>query len=156
MIARSGLDTVAALETRLKKLEDREAVWAVLMDYRRYLNARDFRSYARLFAEDGEWHGLLGHATGPAEIEALLERTMKRIEPHRQTVHLVCNDVIAVDGDRATAESTWCYLERDGDDNPVVSMIGRYDDVLERTEGSWKFRSRVCSFDIPFRLLEST
>src|ERR1051326_144361 len=95
------------IETRLRRLEDAEAVWRLFMDYRRHLDARDFAAYSQLFVEDGEWLGNLGEARGPAEIEALLERTLERYpDDATRTYHLVCNPVIRIDGDRATAQST--------------------------------------------------
>ena len=43
--------------------------------------------------------------------------------------HLVANIEIALDGDSATASSTWVYLTRaDG-----LAMVGRYADTLRRT-----------------------
>jgi uncharacterized protein (TIGR02246 family) len=145
------------IEERLRRLEDREAIWQLFQDYRRELDARDFAAYSRLFAEDGEWIGNLGHAKGPAEIEALLVRTLEVYpDDTTRTYHLIANPVIDVDGDRATAESTWCFITRADDDEPVLSMLGRYDDVLTRVDGRWKFLRRVASRDMPYDALEPT
>jgi uncharacterized protein (TIGR02246 family) len=141
-----------SIEERLRRLEDREAIWQLFQDYRRELDARDFAAYSRLFAEDGEWVGNLGSAKGPAEIEALLVRTLEVYPDDRtRTYHLVANPVIHVDGDRATAESTWCFITRRAeDDEPVLAMLGRYEDVLTRVDGHWKFLRRVAYRDMPY------
>ena len=63
-----------ALEARVKHLEDLQEIRTVLTNYGRFLDARDFSSYSRLFAKDGEWIGGLGKVQGPAAIQAFMER----------------------------------------------------------------------------------
>jgi hypothetical protein len=45
-------------------------------------------------------------------------------------------------------------LTRDFSDNPVLSLIGHYRDVLVRTESGWKFQRREAYLDFPFSALE--
>lgn len=145
----------ADIEERLRRLEDVQGVWQLFMDYRRHLDQRDFRAYSRLFTEDGEWHGGLGSAKGPAEIEALLERTLEVYpDDSTRTYHLVANPEIQIDGDRATATSTWCYITRDEEDRPVLSLMGHYEDELVRSGDRWLFRKRVAYLDVPYQPLE--
>src|SRR5262245_27567827 len=142
------------LEARVKRLEDIEGVWQLFMDYRRLLDARDYAAYAQLFVDGGEWVGNLGEARGAAEIEALLERTLERYpDDSTRTHHLVCNPVIQIDGDRATAQSTWVYVTRDDDDRPQLSLLGHYEDVLTRDGDRWKFLRRVAYCDMPYEVL---
>jgi ketosteroid isomerase-like protein len=150
-----GTADVAALEARLRRLEDREEIWRLFMEYRRHLDRRDFAAYASLFCEDGEWLGNLGRARGPAEIEQLLIRTLAAWDGERTAhLHLVDNAVVDVDGDRATAESTWVYITRDFSDNPVLSLIGHYRDVLARTAEGWRFQRREAYLDFPYEALD--
>lgn len=143
------------IEARLQRLEDREAIWQLFQEYRRELDRRDFAAYAQLFAEEGEWLGDLGHARGRAQIEELLVRTLEvNPDDRTRTYHLVANPVIQVDGDRATAQSTWCFITRSDDDQPVLSMLGHYDDVLVRVDGRWKFLRRVAHRDMPYIALD--
>jgi ketosteroid isomerase-like protein len=147
--------TVAALESRVRRLEDREAIWNLFLEYRRQLDRRDFAAYAQLFTDDGEWLGNLGSARGPAEIEQLLIRTLDGWGGESTAhLHLVDNAAIDVDGDRATAESTWVYITRDFSDNPVLSLIGHYRDVVIRTEAGWRFSRREAYLDFPYRELD--
>jgi uncharacterized protein (TIGR02246 family) len=144
-----------SIEARLQRLEDVEAIWRLFQEYRRELDQRDFAAYARLFVEDGEWLGDLGHAKGRAEIEALLVRTLEVYpDDTTRTYHLVANPVIDVDGDRAAAQSTWCFVTRAADDQPVLSMLGHYDDVLVRDAGRWRFLRRIAYRDMPYVALE--
>jgi 3-phenylpropionate/cinnamic acid dioxygenase small subunit len=146
--------TGSDLEARVKRLEDIEGVWQLFMDYRRLLDARDYAGYSQLFVEDGEWLGNLGEARGPAEIEALLERTLERYpDDSTRTHHLVCNPVVQIDGDRATSQSTWVYVTRDENDRPELSLLGHYDDVLTRDGERWKFLRRVAYCDMPYQVL---
>ena len=111
-------DSQASLEARLQRLEDIQEISALFMSYRRTLDEREFGTYAELFAPDGEWTGNLGSFTGPAAIKQMLEDsvgTAFAIEPG-DDFHLVANPDIHVDGDRATASSTWVFVTRDGDD----------------------------------------
>jgi uncharacterized protein (TIGR02246 family) len=142
------------IEARLRRLEDERDVWQLFMDYRRHLDARDFAAYSQLFVEDGVWTGGLGQAQGPAEIEALLVRTLEVYpDDSTRTYHLVCNPDIQIDGDRATAYSTWCFITRDEADRPVLSLLGHYEDVLTRADGRWKFQKRVAFLDVPYEAL---
>jgi 3-phenylpropionate/cinnamic acid dioxygenase small subunit len=146
----------AELERRLRRLEDIQGVWQLFMDYRRHLDARDFRAYSLLFTEDGEWLGGLGSARGPAEIEALLERTLEVYpDDSTRTYHLVANPEIDVQGDRATAYSTWCFITRGERDEPVLSLVGHYRDELVRVGDAWRFRRRIAYTDVPYRPLEA-
>ena len=150
---RGGYDVTdhdGGLEARVRTLEDREAVWRLHMDYRRHLDNRDFEAYAALFAQDGEWSGPLGTFVGPAAILEMLTNSLERFDVHERTYHLICNTVIDVDGDSAVAESTQCYVTRGPEDEPVVTYVGRYEDVLAREGGAWKFKRRLASYDIPF------
>jgi SnoaL-like protein len=149
-------------DRRLQRLEDREAVWQLLMDYARCLDRADFAAYAELFHEDGELvlhpplktaAGDVGSVTGPVAIAALLSESLQgTVHGAALQQHLVCNAVIDVDGDRATGESTWCYItSSQSDGEPVLAALGHYRDVLARVGGSWRFLRREVWRDTPFR-----
>src|SRR5690606_8918184 len=65
----------AALEARLTRLEDMEAIRRLLIEYGRTFDARDFAAYGALFAPDGVWQGGGGASyTGPDAIQQMVER----------------------------------------------------------------------------------
>ena len=64
-------------------------------------------------------------------------------------LHIALNEMIELDGDRATAVSTWLYVLRGDGDVPVLAKIGHYDDELVREQGAWRFQRRVAPTDIP-------
>jgi len=137
-----------ALAARVQQLEDIHEIQGVLLDYGRYLDTRDFAAYSRLFAKDGEWVGGFGTVQGPAAIQAFMEKQIPG--PNRgNTFHILSNFKIDVHGDTATAWSRWTFVTPGSDKKPAVAQAGRYDDMLVREAGHWKFKRRVASNDIP-------
>jgi len=70
--------------------------------------------------------------------------------PNRtNTFHILSNFEIEVKGDTATAWSRWTFITPAADGKPVISQSGRYDDILVRENGKWRFKRRTASNDIP-------
>lgn len=137
-----------SLAARVQRLEDVEEIRGVLLDYGRYLDARDFAAYSRLFAKDGEWVGGFGTVQGPAAIQAFMEKQIPG--PNRgNTFHILSNFKIEVHGDTATAWSRWTFVTPGADKKPAIAQAGRYDDTFVREDGRWRFKRRVASNDIP-------
>ena len=138
----------SSLEARVRKLEDLLAIHELFIAYGRHLDAGDVASYAKLYAEDGELMlGPMGRAKGRQEIEAMMSRTLTG--GTGQSYHLITGPMVALDGDRATAEVMWTVLRRGADEEPIVSMTGRHRDELVRTTEGWKFQRRRGYVDIP-------
>lgn len=150
----AGDATEDSLAQRVQALEDEREIREVLVQYGEFLDARDYGSYAQLFASDGVWSGGFGSFTGPAAIEAMLEENMGTHEPgfiNRDNFHLNTTMVIHVDGDTATARSRYLFMTRSPDNRPVVALAGRYEDELVRENGEWKIRTRRSHGVIPYR-----
>jgi ketosteroid isomerase-like protein len=142
------------LASRVQALEDEKEIREVLVHYGEFLDARDYRAYARLFAQDGVWSGGFGSFTGPAAIEAMLEKNMGAHEPgfiNKDNFHLNTTMVVHVQGDTATARSRYLFMTRSPDDRPVVALAGRYEDQLVREAGEWKIKTRRSHGVIPYR-----
>jgi uncharacterized protein (TIGR02246 family) len=136
----------SSLSARLQKFEDKEEIQNLLLDYGRHLDNRDFAAYSRLFAKDGEWVGGFGSVSGPANIQAFMEKNMGTGPNRARNYHLLSNFVISVNGDTATAWSRWAFVVP-GAHGAVISQAGRYDDTLVREDGHWRFKRRVASND---------
>jgi len=137
------------LATRVQRLEDKEEIRTLLLDYGRFLDARDLASYSKVFAKDGEWVGGFGTVQGPAAIQAFMEKNLG-IGPNKaNNYHILSNFEINVKGDTATAWSRWAFVVPGADGKPSIAQGGRYDDILVRENGHWKFKRRVASNDIP-------
>ena len=137
-----------SLTARIQRMEDIEEIRTLLLNYGRYLDARDFVAYSHLFAKDGEWAGGFGTVKGPAAIQAFMEKNIPG--PNQaHNYHLLTNFVIDIHGDTATAWSRWTFVVPGPEKQPVMAQGGRYDDSLIREDGHWKFKRRVASNDLP-------
>jgi uncharacterized protein (TIGR02246 family) len=137
-----------SLAARVQILEDKEAIRNLLLDYGRFLDARDFASYSRLFAKDGEWIGGFGSVQGPTAIQAFMEKNIPGPNSGN-TFHILSNFEIQVQGDTATAWSRWSFVTPGADQKPVIAQAGQYNDILVREKGYWRFKRRVAVNDIP-------
>lgn len=133
-----------SLASRLQTFEDKAEIEALLLDYGRHLDSRNFAGYASLFAKDGQWIGGFGTVKA-AEIQAFMEKAMGT-QNTAKNYHLLSNFVITVDGDTATAWSRWAFVVP-GQQGAAIAQAGRYDDELVRENGRWKFKKRVASND---------
>lgn len=145
---------VAELRQRVQQLEDQESIRRVLIAYGEYLDARDYAAYAALFARDGTWTGGFGSATGPAEIETMLERNLGRPGPgfiNKSNFHLMTTMSVDVHGDTATARSRYLFFTATPENRPQVALAGRYEDEFVREDGQWKIKRRTTHGVIPWR-----
>jgi ketosteroid isomerase-like protein len=145
--------TGGALQRRVQQLEDQEEIRQVLIAYGEHLDGRNYAGYASLFARNGVWTGGFGSATGPAEIQAMLEKNLGKAEAgfiNKTSFHLMTTEVVKVSGDTATARSRYMFFTAT-DNKPVPSLAGRYIDEFVREDGRWKIRSRTTHGVIPWR-----
>lgn len=140
----------ASVEERLQVLEDKEAIRALLIDYGRALDKRDFAAYGRLFAKEGSWKGGMGGATGPENIAKMVQEGFAKMDPAQYTNsnHVMTSMDIDVDGDTATAWSRWLWVIPGADGIPQVRRAGYYEDSLIREDGQWKFKQRQAFTEI--------
>jgi len=135
---------------QLKALEDREEIRALLIEYGRQLDKRDFAAYSKLFTRDGEWQGSLGAAKTPLGIQKMLEKAFSEMDlkVYQGSFHLMSNDDIRLNGDTATVWSRWTWVVSGPDGKPTPQRAGHYQDVLQREDGKWRFKSRRAFMDI--------
>ncbi len=142
-----------SIETRLRRLEDREEIRQLLIEYGRTLDRRDFAGFSNLFARDAEYAGGGGTAVikGPEAIGKLLKEIFSKNPSglNSPNFHLFANTTIQVQGDEATALSKGVFVVRGGDNLPETVMLATYHDLLIREDGAWKFKRRVVVGDIP-------
>lgn len=145
----------ASIEARLHVLEAKEAIRALLFNYGRYVDDRNWEAFAELFAEDGgTWNGGMGIARGRNEIIDMMTSTLGIAAnvgangSGMSNLHLMGNEIISVDGDTATSLSKWVFVMTAEDNGPDVVFIGRYEDEFVRENGDWKFRLRTVTSDI--------
>lgn len=134
-----------AVKQRLQQAEDKLAIERLINDYAAALDARDIEGYIALFAKDAEWINGDIVRKAPDELRALLTGMWVTNPSGLPTrgLELVSNPEISVDGDRATAHSRHLLLKPDANGAPLAVLSGRYDDMLIRENGKWKFLRRV-------------
>jgi uncharacterized protein (TIGR02246 family) len=142
-----GADTV---EARLRKLEDIDAIHALLVHYGRALDKRDFKAYGALFAQDGAWKGGMGTATGPDPIAKMVAAGFDRMSPslYTNSNHVMTSFDVEVNGDSATAWSRWTWVVVGANGKPQTERAGHYEDTLVRERGEWRFKSRQAFTEI--------
>jgi uncharacterized protein (TIGR02246 family) len=137
-----------SLESRLQRLEDRQAINQLFIDYGEHLDAGDFDAYAELFAEDGEvLLGPMGRAKGRAEIKELMTATLA--DRVGSTFHIVSSPRVELDGDQATATVMWSVAAMGDDGLARVTMVGHHIDRLVRVDGRWYFQRRKGVVNLP-------
>jgi ketosteroid isomerase-like protein len=132
---------VSALEDRVRRLEDAEAIRTLDAVYCRLLDDGDWPGLVALFTPDGTFDGLAA-VTGR---DALLAFFGGLADAGLTTFwHHVSNLEIDVDGDRATVRSLlWQPCVVDG--VPHVAA-GRYADRLVRTPEGWRYSLKQVRF----------
>lgn len=143
-------DDLAALTARVQVLEDREEIRALILAYGQAHDHRDYRTFASLFATNGEWIGGLGSATGPDAIFALMDKSIGHnpLPDGSGTFHVMTNEQIEIAGDRASAVTKWLYITPGDDQAPRLTYLGHYNDEFVRENGRWRFLRRQSVSDI--------
>jgi len=130
---------IAALEARITRLEDIEAIKKLKATYCDICD--DMHNPDRigaLFAEDGIWESPdFGKAVGPKAVRELFQNFQKMFSFSQ---HNIMNPIIDVDGNRATAQ--WYIMgpwdQTEGDRKTWMTL--RYNDDYVKVDGEWKYQ----------------
>lgn len=146
------MGALADLDARLRRLEDERAILRALHLYGPCLDRGREDEYLDLWTEDGAFDARgrsPGDVTrvvrGRAELAAFAARFSR--PPVGWHQHQVLEPVIDVDGDTATATSSFAVL-REEDEAPLVWVFGRYRDALSRcADGRWRLTLRIAEVE---------
>ncbi len=159
-VVAAGQTQSSPLEARLKVLEDREAIRALLVSYASTLDNRDWAGFEQLWARDAEFFGGAGNtAKGPAAIRDLLKGLLGKngAPTPGHDFHLVMNQTIDVKGDTATGYSRGTWVSTSPENNRLqVSIIASYYDQFVREGGRWKFKRHQIGGEPPAASTVST
>ena len=141
-------------EADLDRLLAVEAIRELSCRYARTADRRDYATFREIFTEDGAIRVFRGdpETTEPyivLEGRDAIATGMEGLEAWAKTQHQVANQLVEVDGDRATAE-TYCTAHHVtvGEGEPSnLTMAIRYQDRLVRREGRWWFEQRHLAVD---------
>lgn len=133
---------LAALEARVRLLEDQVAIYRLLACYGPSVDSRSEEATASLWTSDGRYDFGGAPLRGSDDVGGLVHR-----EPHvsyvaRGCAHVIGMPLVTIAGDRATATGYSRIYLRDGDGWKVErASANRWE--LVRTEEGWKVESRL-------------
>ncbi|GAB2862119.1 hypothetical protein GCM10022221_72440 [Actinocorallia aurea] len=111
-----------------------------------YADTGDLDDYAALFTEDARW-AMPGfpEKNGRAAIRAAGEarRAEGQTGPGSASRHLVSTVAVALDGDRAVADSYWQFFVETASEAPRLFSMGAYRDSFVRTGQGWRIAERA-------------
>ncbi|WP_181783404.1 nuclear transport factor 2 family protein [Pseudonocardia pini] len=131
------------VEARLRRFEDLAEIGRLVTAYCTLLDRGELAAFAGLFADDGELDlGPAGRAAGRAGIEDLMRRTLP---PVGGVAHVPAAPSVEIDGDTARGEVMWTVVTAAREGRAPAIAVGLHRDRYVRSEGRWRFRSRVAS-----------
>ena len=130
-------------------LEEKEAIRDLLSAYCFHVDDCEFDKFAGLFAEDAIFEpGPQGKYQGRKAIRDFIASVVPRAGEGPARKHCTMNHLIIVNGSEATANS-YIVVLREADGGGIIpSLAGRYEDLLVKQNGAWRFKVRKIHFDI--------
>jgi len=131
---------VTDLESRIQRLEDRQAIIDVVIRYCVAVDRRDWAMFADCFAPS------MRTDSGELSSEEFVAIVAGALPGFRSTQHLSTNHVVTfdpTDPDRATCESDM-YAQHHldaSDGGPYYLFRARYSELMTRTPSGWKIQS---------------
>lgn len=125
---------------------DQLAVTRLLYRYAELIDSGDFDGVGALLGR-GTFMGM----AGASAIAGLFAKTTRRFPDHGNTPrtrHLVLNPIVDVDGDTATARSTFVVVQRTETVPLQPIVVGRYADAFARDDAGWYFTERVVDVEM--------
>lgn len=125
----------------IRHLIDRAAIQDLLVRYAHCVDRRDLEGVAACFTSDAGYRGSLGEGT----IQNALVALRQRMDRYESTMHLLGNQLIEIDGDRAKSETYAIAHHRinNNGDRRNLTVGVRYEDDLVRRDGRWIICRRV-------------
>jgi len=116
--------------------EDRVAITELIYRYAELIDAGDFDGLGELLAHAEFGGPRTPRARGANAITALFVATTRRFaDGTPKTRHLVLNPIVEVDGDTASARSTFCVVQATDAVALQPIVVGRYYDTFARDGG---------------------
>lgn len=130
------------MDDAVQRLIDQQAIIDLGLRYVRALDGRDRDAMRACFAPDGVLSMMsLGDFVG---VDAI-EQALGIIGALDLTQHVITNQLVVVDGDRATMESyiIATHVKHDHPGGALFTAGGSYFDDLARTAGEWRIARRT-------------
>jgi len=122
-------------------LEDKDAIREVLAAYCFHFDSGAFDLWLTLFTADGAFDlGPRGRFSGHQAL-ANFVKAIPLTNGQPMMRHCVMNSIVSVQGEHATARSYVVVVHG-------ITLAGRYEDQLAKTDGVWRFTERKVHFDL--------
>jgi ketosteroid isomerase-like protein len=129
-------------------LEEKDAIHEAIANYCFHFDGAEFDQWVDLFAEDGTFDaGQRGVHKGREALRKFV-KTVPLTGGSPMMKHCVMNEIIKVDGEKATAKSYIILVRSKGEGALVNGLAGRYEDQLVKQGDQWLFQSRKVHFDL--------
>ena len=130
------------------ELEEKEAIRDLMSAYCFYVDNGEFDKFAGLFTEDAIFEaGPFGRLQGRHAIYDFINAQVPRLGEGPARKHCTLNHLIRISGNEAHADS-YIVVLRESSVGIMASLAGRYEDLLVKDAGHWRFKVRKIHFDI--------
>ena len=130
-------------------IEDKLAIEELIARYNYSIDGGDYETWVDCWSDDAVLDGVGQYRVG---IEAIRAFANSYEQNHRSKTpglrHFTVNIVSDINGDEATSRS-YLQLTRTGTKGVQIIFTGRYEDVLIKRNGEWRFRGRKFIQDMP-------
>ena len=136
-------DRLAALEARVRMLEDQLAVQQLLNRWGPAVDTGDSAAAAALWTDDGVLESEISYLDGPTGVSAMVESDGQQALIHQGCAHVQAFPLITIDGDRAIATGySRVYLHQD-DDSYAIWRVSANRWEFARTADGWRATRRT-------------
>jgi len=136
-------DRIAALEARVRMLEDQLAVQQLLHRWGPAIDTGDSAAAAAIWTDEGVLGWEISSLDGPAGVAAMVESDGQQALIDQGCAHVQAFPLITVDGDRAVATGySRVYLHQD-DDSYAIWRVSANRWELTRTTDGWRATRRT-------------
>jgi ketosteroid isomerase-like protein len=135
-------DRLAALEERLRSVEDQLAILKLINSWGPAVDTGDSAGAASLWTEDGILESDLSYLVGPPAVAAMVEGEGQQALIRQGSAHVPAFPVIAVDGDEATATGYTCVYRHTTQGYEVWRVSANHW-VLRRGPEGWRVARRT-------------
>lgn len=124
----------------MSERDDRQDISDLLVRYATGIDRRDWPLFRTVFTDDCDLdYGEIGRWQGVDKVTDFMDKT-HAMAGH--TLHRLSNQVITVDGDKASARTYVDAVIMFGDNQAGVNAWGFYDDEIVRTAEGWRIARR--------------
>ena len=129
-------------------LEEKDAIRDLMSAYCFHVDDGEFDQFTALFTTDGTFEpGPQGKYQGRDAIRKFIASVVPRRGEGPARKHCTMNNMISVNGSEARANS-YIIVLRESESGIIPSLAGRYEDLLVKQDGEWRFKVRKIHFDI--------